>query len=417
MRLYPVLVFTILFSIISQCLCAQVTDTIPKQLHKKNIFTLAFYKQPGKDSMVDFIDGVYRILKINKDRSQSEEIKKAHLTFIPGVEYSLGTGMAASVNASVVLPKSLGTENKSTIFTELKVTQNKQIVTQFASNLWSKNGIYNFNNNWSYLKYPQKDFGLGKGTSLNLFDELDYSYVKMYQSLSKKIASNLYLGIGLNIDYHWNIKDTSTKNKPVNGLTEYGQTNNSNSTGYLLNLMYDTRINNVSPVANSSFLNFMFRDNLTALGSDQKWSSLLLDYRKYISFPRGSKNILAFWTYDQLTLSGKPPYLDLPYTASDTYSNLGRGYVQGRFRGDKLLYAESEYRFGITENGFIGGVVFANVQSLSSMPGKSIQGVLPGYGAGLRVKFNKHSNTSVALDYGFGQGGSRGLFMNLGEVF
>jgi hypothetical protein len=36
--------------------------------HKKNIFTLAFYKQPGKDSMVDFVDGVYRILKINKDR-------------------------------------------------------------------------------------------------------------------------------------------------------------------------------------------------------------------------------------------------------------------------------------------------------------------------------------------------------------
>ncbi|MEY4278137.1 MAG: hypothetical protein RL377_141, partial [Bacteroidota bacterium] len=38
-------------------------------LHKRNIFTLAFYKQPGKDSMVDFVDGVYRILKINKDRS------------------------------------------------------------------------------------------------------------------------------------------------------------------------------------------------------------------------------------------------------------------------------------------------------------------------------------------------------------
>ncbi len=396
---------------------AQVTDSIPKKLHKKNIFTLAFYKQPGKDSMVDFIDGVYRILKISKDRSQSEEIKKAHLTFIPGVEYSLGTGMAASINASVVLPKTTGTENKSTYFTELKITQNKQIVSQFASNLWTKNGEYNFSNNWSYLKYPQKDFGLGNKSSLNLFDELDYSYLKMYQSVSKKIAKNLYFGIGLNMDYHWNIKDTSTKYKPVNGLTQYGQTKNSNSTGYVLNLLYDTRINNVTPVANSSFINVMFRDNLTALGSDQKWSSFIIDYRKYISFPQGSKNILAFWTYDQITVSGKPPYLDLPNTASDTYSNVGRGYVQGRFRGDKLLYAESEYRFGITENGFLGGVVFANVQSLSSMPGQSIQGVLPGYGAGLRVKFNKHSNTSVALDYGFGQGGSRGLFMNLGEVF
>jgi hypothetical protein len=91
--------------------------------------------------------------------------------------------------------------------------------------------------------------------------------------------------------------------------------------------------------------------------------------------------------------------------------------VQGRFRGDKLLFAESEYRFGITENGFLGGVVFANVQSLSSQPGQSVKGILAGYGAGIRVKFNKHSNTSVALDYGIGQGGSKGIFMNLGEVF
>jgi hypothetical protein len=59
---------------------AQFIDSTKNQLHKKNIFTLAFYKQDGKDSMVDFIDGVYRILKINKDRSQNEVGKKTHLT-------------------------------------------------------------------------------------------------------------------------------------------------------------------------------------------------------------------------------------------------------------------------------------------------------------------------------------------------
>ncbi len=396
---------------------AQTVDSIPKQLHKKNIFTLAFYKQPGKDSMVDFIDGVYRILKINKDRSQSEEIKKAHLTFIPGIEYSLGTGMAASVNASVVLPNTDGNQNKSTYFTELKATQNQQIVSQFATNLWSKNGAYNFNSNWSYLKYPQLDYGLGSNSKLNQFDNLDYSYLKLYQSILKRIAPNLYFGPGINIDYHWNIKDTTTINKPLIGITQYRLPRTSNSTGFLLNLLYDTRVNNVNPVANSSFFNVVYRNNLTAFGSDEHWQSIIFDFRKYLSFPQGSKNIIAFWTYDQFTLQGKPPYLDLPNTASDTYSNFGRGYVQSRFRGDKMLYAESEYRFGITENGFLGGVVFANVQSLSSQPGQSIQGVLPGYGAGLRVKFNKHSNTSVALDYGFGQGSSKGLFMNLGQVF
>jgi len=392
-------------------------DTLIYNKHQKNIFTLAFYKQPGKDSMVDFIDGLYRIFKVNKTRSESESLNTSHLTFIPAVEYSLGTGMAASVNASLVLPKAKGANNKSTIFTELKYTQNHQVVAQFASNIWTKNGEYNFNNNWSYLKYPQKDFGLGSNSQLSLFDELDYSYIKMYQSILKKIAPNLYFGPGLNIDYHWNISDTTTKLKPVNGFNQYGRTSNSNSTGFLLNLLYDTRVNNINPVANSTYFNIVYRNNLPFLGSDRNWQSMIIDYRKYLPFPVGSKNILAFWSYNQLTLNGKPPYLDLPNTANDTYSNFGRGYVQGRFRGDKFLFAESEYRFGITENGFIGGVIFANMQTMSSQPGQPIQGILPGYGAGLRIKFNKHSNTSVALDYGFGQGGSRGLFMNLGEVF
>jgi hypothetical protein len=81
------------------------------------------------------------------------------------------------------------------------------------------------------------------------------------------------------------------------------------------------------------------------------------------------------------------------------------------------VFAESEYRFGITENGFLGGVVFANMQSVSEIQGKALNNFLPGYGAGIRIKLSKHSNTNVAIDYGIGQGGSKGIFMNLGEVF
>ena len=82
-----------------------------------------------------------------------------------------------------------------------------------------------------------------------------------------------------------------------------------------------------------------------------------------------------------------------------------------------MVYFESEYRFGITENGFLGGVVFGNMQSLSEGQGTPIKTILPGYGIGMRIKLNKHSNTNISIDYGFGQGGSRGVFLNLGEVF
>ncbi|MEY3421939.1 MAG: hypothetical protein RIR48_2239, partial [Bacteroidota bacterium] len=154
---------------------------------------------------------------------------------------------------------------------------------------------------------------------------------------------------------------------------------------------------------------------LTFLGSDYALQSITMDLRKYI--PLFRKNMLAFWSYNVLTLSGKAPYLDIPYTASDRNSNTGRGFIQGRFRGEKLFFAESEYRFGITENGFIGGVVFANMLSVAEPLQKGLQQIRTGYGAGIRIKLNKHSNTNVAIDYAFGEGGSQGIFMNLGEVF
>jgi hypothetical protein len=142
-----------------------------------------------------------------------------------------------------------------------------------------------------------------------------------------------------------------------------------------------------------------------------------LDLRKYFKFPGGSNNILAIWSYDWLTLSGKPPYLDLPSTGWDAYNNTGRGYIQGRFRGKDMIYLETEYRFGISHNGLFGGALFANAQCFSEYPANDFDIIWPGMGVGLRIKVNKQSGANIAIDYGFGADGSRGLFVNIGEVF
>jgi hypothetical protein len=412
--------FTITFLLILKA-AAQKADaqfkSNPFSRDKKNIFNLALYKQPGKDSMVDVIDGIYRIFKIDKKRSQGEILNKPKLTFVPGIEYSLATKFATSISGSLLVPAKNQQSKTSTISSEIKYTQNKQVISHLISNIWLQNDEYNINTNWSYLKYPQQDFGLGMNSKLNLVDQLNYSYFKMHQSIGKKIAKNIYFGPGLNIDLHWNILDSTTINKPTIGYKQYGYEKTSNSVGVLLNLLYDSRKSIVAPEAKTAFVNIIFRDNLTFLGSDRNWQTLTIDARKYVSFPKNSKNILAFWTYNVLSLQGKAPYLDLATTAGDPYGNTGRGYIQGRFRGDKYLSAETEYRFGITENGSLGGVIFANMQSASQQIGKPIDGLKTGFGGGIRIKLNKHSNTNIALDYGIGQDGSKGIFMNLGEVF
>lgn len=97
--LLVVFLFLISFSVL-----AQDTSSFQKPLHKRNIFTLGLYKQPGLDSMVDFVDGLYRVFNVNKIRSQEIKTDKLHYTFVPGIEYSLATGFASSVSASVILP-------------------------------------------------------------------------------------------------------------------------------------------------------------------------------------------------------------------------------------------------------------------------------------------------------------------------
>jgi hypothetical protein len=142
-----------------------------------------------------------------------------------------------------------------------------------------------------------------------------------------------------------------------------------------------------------------------------------MDVRKYFRFPSNTQNVLAFWSYDSITLSGAPPYLDLPSTLWDANTNAGRGYIQGRFRGAQMVYAETEYRYRISRDGLIGGVFFVNMQSFSATPGTRLQNIQPGYGPGLRIKLNKTSNTNISMDYGFGTQGSHGLFVNVGELF
>jgi hypothetical protein len=153
------------------------------------------------------------------------------------------------------------------------------------------------------------------------------------------------------------------------------------------------------------------------LGSTSSWQSLIVDVKKYINLPAGSDNVLALWNYEWLTLNGRPGFLDLPATQWDTYSATGRGYIQGRFRGAQMVYGEAEYRFKILDNGLLGGVFFLNAESLSAAPGTRLQAFQPGYGPGLRIKFNKVSKTNLCVDYGFGRQGSNGLFIDVGEIF
>ncbi len=356
--------------------------------------------------------------KPSKSTFDSSKIKKdkVYISFIPAIGYTVQTSFTAvaTANLSFYLDDK-NNSNISTIYASTNFSLLHQIVIPVITNIWSKSNEFDFLGDYRYYVYPSVTYGLGGHTTLADADPIDYKYIRFYQEVAKEIYPDLLIGLGYNLDYHYDIKETSVKQGEITDFEKYGLTTTSVSSGVSFNVLYDTRRNSNNP--QGGWYGYLsLRPNLTYLGSDANWQSAYLEFRKYIKLPGNSHNVLALWNFNWFTF-GHAPYLDLPATAWETYANSARGYVQDRFKGPSMLYLESEYRFQITNNGFMGGVVFANAQSVSNYPGNTFDAVYPGFGAGLRFKVNKFSNTNACIDYGIGLNGTRAFYLNLGEVF
>ncbi len=395
---------------------AQITERAVEKPPDSLETALERKKLAAQKDLIDIMAYMVRSPGLAKHNDPIKRTGRLHFSVAPGLGYTLSTGFAAIIASnSAFYTWDDDNAKLSNIFADVVYTQKQQLITHMQGNLWTKGNKFNIVNDWRYLKYPQQTYGLGGHTELNDAIDQDYSYLRLYQSVLKNLGRNFYAGLGYSLDYHWNIE--TTYDSTVTSNTEiYGLSERTVSSGVNINLLYDDRNNSINPEG-GTYINVLFRQNMTALGSDQNWQSLRLDIRKYYRFPRNSENIIGIWSFNWLTLNGTPPYLDLPSTGWDPYNNTGRGYIQGRFRGKNMLYLETEYRFKITRNGLFGGVLFVNAQSFSEVSNNKFEVVWPAGGAGLRIKFNKHSKTNIAIDYGVGAGGSQGFFVNLGEVF
>lgn len=370
------------------------------------------------NNQVDVIDILINIklLPDKKPDTLKNNSLGPYISFIPSVGYEMVSGYTAAVETNISFYNDPGKEKISSILANANYSINKQAWSIINSNIFLNGQKFNLQGDYRIYHFPTQTYGLGGLTLPTNSELIDYKYLRFYQFLLGEITPNMYLGGGYLLDYHWNIKEI---NIPANELTDfekYGKTPYSTSSGVSLNFQYNSRANINNPQGGVYF-NFQYNNYLKIIKSNRNWQSLIIDARKYLKFPYGSKNILAFWSYNNITLSGNPPYLDLPSIGCDAYSNTGRGYIQGRFRSKNFIDLESEYRFSLTESGLLGAVAYSDVSSFSEWPSNAFKTLNPGTGIGIRIKLNKHSATNFAADYAFGLKGSRGIFFNMGEVF
>lgn len=376
----------------------------------------------GIDSSLerDLVDVTHKFFhKKSKQASDSAKLNAEHkynLAIVPAVGYTLQTGFAGILSANIGY-FNIGANKISSITTSITYSQYQQTIVPLVLNIWTKNDKFNIVSDNRFIDYPSSIYGLGGRTDPNKGHTIDFIGLKLHESILMSVGKNVYAGLGYYYDQFWDIRAINPSTRRINTIITKALGYDETASGPVLKFLYDNRKNQINPTQ-GLYANFVLRNSFTFFDGDQIFQSLLIDVRKYLPFPhKYSKNTLALWSYNCLTVAGTPPYLLLASTGWDDQYNTGRGYIQGRFRGRNMVYLEGEYRYRISRSGLIGGVIFANVENFSGDLSQQYNTLLPGYGLGIRVKLNKHSGTNLCVDYGFGKNGSGGFYVNIGEVF
>jgi len=362
-------------------------------------------------SQVDGIDYLIKLFKIKKSQEKIEN-KKVSFSFFPTDTKSQGGRvLVSSFNATFLLGNKENT-NYSTVYLIPYISFNGQYGIELYPTFWLKNNSWNFVGEYFTFNYPQETWGLGGNSPKTNETFVEGKQLRFHQNILKGILPNLAIGLGYQFDEHHDleIKDNiNSASSPNNIKTK------TISSGISFPLVYDNR-KNINNPQDGMYASLTYLYNDTSLGSDTNWQSLFLDFRKYYPI-QYARSVLGIRSYYWTVLSGDTPYFDLPATRSEPGSgSSSRGVEKNRYRSNAMLYFESEYRFNITSNGFLGGVVFANTSSASEYDTQKFKHWQPAVGAGVRLKFNKYTKINVALDFGVSKDYSS-VYLKIGEVF
>lgn len=330
-------------------------------------------------------------------------------------------------------------------------TTKNQFITQVSSTILTANNTWEFQGDWRFMIFNQDTYGLGTGHSpvsqgftVNGFgttaavegsQPMDMNLLRFRQNALRQVWNALYIGPGLSFDRYYGIVDKRldlsasppvvTSHYAYSSIEGFG-TKAYNTSGLSVNFLFDTRDSTINAYR-GVYASLSYQWNPTWFGSSQSSSLVSAEFRGYLGLSSAvPRNVLAFWVVMQGQVSGSLPYLALPSIGWDAKNRTGRGWVQGRFRGTSEIYTEAEWRFRITDNGLLGGVVFANMSTFTRPPVS-----IPGYseageslfehprvagGVGLRIMQNRESRTNITLDLTVADK-TVGFYFGAGEAF
>ena len=421
----------------SKFVCGQVTGQVDSlkadSLRVRNFKVVAPVE--NLQNQYDFGDLLTGVLHPKRERAAVRSA--SGITVVPNISANPTIGFQVGIKA--VAGKKLG-KDPATLFsvgaTSASITTKGIIYFYINHNIFTPGNKFNLQGNLIVAKTVTPDFGLGIGAKISGGSAADSVlanpahkvyvihsiYYNFREKIYKNVAKNLFVGAGLTFEIRRKIEqaDTVSNGTPSSVYNNrYGfPQDRYSSNGFLFNVEYITR-DNPNRAYRGIYTDVGARINQTWIGSTKNSVQVTTDIRKYISLSTVSpETVLALWNWGSYLLGGTIPYFELPGTARDGTFRSGRGYTAQYFKGTQFNDTEAELRFPILANQFISGVVFGNLQTGNDEHGTQLFQVFqPGYGAGLRVLFNKVTRTNLALDYAGGSYGNKGFFLNLNEAF
>ena len=376
---------------------------------------------------------------------------KLYPAILPAVGYSPSVGALLGVVGQFGMY--LGDPETTTISSlqaTALFTSKSQILFQVFSSVQTEGDLWQFIGDWRLLLYNQDTYGLGTGTppvqygvtiggqgttaALPGAQPMDFKLIRLREIALRRVWRELSVGGGFGFDRYYDIVDKllDLQASPPVVTSHYGYekayglpTGAYTASGPVVAVSWDSRDSTINPY-HGVYALLSSQWNASWAGSTHESGLLNAEFRAYLPLSRAvPRNVLAFWVLASGVI-GDMPYLTLPSVGWDGRNRSGRGYLQGRYRGTAMAYGEVEWRFRLTNNGILGGVVFANVESFArptfvasgvTLSGESLfQSARWGGGFGLRILMNRVSRTNITLDFAWGAG-LFGIYFGAGEVF
>ena len=352
---------------------------------------------------------------------------EAKWTIVPILSSKPGLGVKIGAGADVEFK--LGdpaTTRFSSLTSSLAFSTHKQLSVSENIRLYGPHNRWKIEGQNHYNGRSSDNVTLGTGSAAEVAPDIRYYSLQFVDTYYYQFQTSLYVGAGLDFRRQMQIEPfpEDSPDWEASPFREYSSAHGfdpdtQTSAGLRAALLFDNR-DNQNDAMHGWYVLASYRTHFKGfLGGDSAWHDVGADVRTYRPLTADKRHRLAFWALADFITSGTAPYLSLPATGGDELGRSARGYEEGRFRGEQLVYAEAEYRGLLTKNGFLGMAAFLNVTTIGNKATGDhlFNSAAFAAGAGLRFLVHKQSRSNFCVDFAFGRDGSAGLYISFRDAF